>query len=383
MRTVKTLSLLVGTWITLSCNQNSVTREDSNLAGEQEEQQQNQPEQGDNANKGTDEPVMVAGGFLRARCGRYEVFAETKATFGCGIHDNGNKSLEATITSVEIIANGQTTAIEFSPLSSIEPWHVSFTLPDELSSEAVSDVRVVYQVEDHSFAKNSEDKLQGDPLITERLSIEDDIASPQSLGYALQNPTVRWRADFNSDPTKLDINADGTPDWNLSLGTKDIQEYLDDGVFANADRTQLRTQPLPVTPRRVSVSYAFSNSQPLDPAGFGAELWVNIDLNNGRFIHLFTFLQRQQDGTQRLLLYTKNDDSSRVLLHQLDGLPLGMIKVDMLVDREIGMVSLQINGVEQGSFVYQDMATVDTGGVVLDGRNAAIRFAYLLVEVEQ
>jgi prepilin-type N-terminal cleavage/methylation domain-containing protein len=118
-----------------------------------------------------------------------------------------------------------------------------------------------------------------------------------------------WETDFSSDPTALDVNGDGQPDWvNRSSLVRDTSPAHD------------FTQPTTLHARVRS-----------NVAGAMASIAINADWRTGNAAPLYVTLFNAGDGTQTLLVHRRTGPSTFVLVGQRTGLALGFRDVRVLV----------------------------------------------------
>jgi hypothetical protein len=186
-----------------------------------------------------------------------------------------------------------------------------------------------------------------------------------------------WRADFDSDPTALDLTRDGTLDWKLTNGGSFNVSSLVGGIWhANAP---IQTQPLNNFTNVTTVEARCRNTS---VGGNGAVLQIGTDWAGGFHAPLFFRLQLQSDGTQTLTLFGKSNDLTNVSLFQCPKLSNGFVTVRLTVLPASNVVNLQINGEDQGTFTYPFYApSADDRYLTVYNDTSSAEFDYVEVRV--
>ncbi|MEX0652783.1 MAG: prepilin-type N-terminal cleavage/methylation domain-containing protein [Phycisphaeraceae bacterium] len=178
-----------------------------------------------------------------------------------------------------------------------------------------------------------------------------DIAPVSGAVHLPNRPSLlaaHWELDFRHDPTALDTNADGEPDWQVVTGqafaTADLKA---DGVWQA--RQALRTWPDHdfTEPTMVHLRMRHTTAN----AG-GALAMLYADRSSSLAGPVGAFVQRQSDGTQTVTLLTLDADHDPVALATLPGYHGGMLDVRLLVSPAQRSVHLMVEGVDRGSYRY-------------------------------
>ncbi|HYX36765.1 MAG TPA: hypothetical protein VE954_26960 [Oligoflexus sp.] len=329
------------------------------------------------------EPVPIGGGFLRADCGPFTVFSSREELHACGLFEGGKKHQNATITGIDLQSAAGLISVPFIMLGPAEAWHIAFTMPSGLTRASIQGVKVNFKLDGVDYQTSSTSVLSGKADVPTRLETTADFPTPVALSYPLAQMSRSWVASFDNDPSLLDRNGDGQADWLVTRGSITGESFVN-GLFRTAGVVLLKSSPFVVAPRKVSLDFAMAHlTETTDPAAMGAEFWFNVDYGNGSFGQVFCMLKRDGLGGQTLRLYTKTADNPRVLLHQLTGLPLGMVRFALLLDTAPRSALLKVNGTEYGPFTYSTLNIVDTGASALDGRASDVAFSYVLMGLEE
>jgi hypothetical protein len=213
------------------------------------------------------------------------------------------------------------------------------------------------------------------------LRVGADTSARLDAGACLQNaPEVLsavWEAEFDTNPTTLDFNADGTGDWVRHDGQPFNTASLSQGVW-HADCT-LDTRPINSFAELTTAEICFRNTS---VGGNGAVFSINADWSGGTFAPLFAYLQLQGAGTQTLSVYSKRDSSTPVRLMAVTGLPAGFVTLRLLIDPTPNTVNVHVNGAEKGTYTYYTFAQTgsDRFASVLASGSAA-DFDYVRIHV--
>jgi hypothetical protein len=187
-----------------------------------------------------------------------------------------------------------------------------------------------------------------------------------------------WRADFDTDPTTLDLTRDGTVDWKLTNGGAFNVSSLVGGIWqANAP---IQTQPLNNFTNVTTVEARCRNTS---VGGNGAVLQIGTDWTGGFHAPLFFRLQLQSNQTQTLTLFGKSNDTTNVPLFQCPNLSNGFVTIRLTVLPASNVVNLQINGEDQGTFTYPTcpQTTTDDRYLTMYNDTSSAEFDYVEVRV--
>jgi prepilin-type N-terminal cleavage/methylation domain-containing protein len=159
-----------------------------------------------------------------------------------------------------------------------------------------------------------------------------------------------WQADFESDPT-LDHNGDGQDDWVVREGGAFDTGPLVGGVW-QADAT-LDTYPDSNFTSLTTAEVRFRNTT---LGGDGAVFWINADWSGSSCAPIVAALQLQADGTQKLTVYRKPDEATKLALVQASGLSSDFVTLRLLIDPGLDTVNVRVNGGDYGTFAYSTTA---------------------------
>ena len=164
----------------------------------------------------------------------------------------------------------------------------------------------------------------------------------------LNNPealTVVWDANFNADPTLMDLDLDATVDWT-STGSFDPNQ-LNNGRWY-VDGT-LKTNPANSFNELTTVDARLRDKYPNDGAG---GIKIQVDRTDSTFCHIKAEIEKQPDSTQTLVVESHTPALIPVLFVTETGLPDAYVDLRILVDPVLDTLNIQINGQDRGTFQY-------------------------------
>ncbi len=156
-----------------------------------------------------------------------------------------------------------------------------------------------------------------------------------------------WRADFERNPTTIDADRDGTPDWTMAAGATFDPATLINGRWHAVGA--LETRPLNNFHKITIVEAACRNTT---VGGNGAVLRISADRQSGLHAPLIVYVKLQSDGTQTLTLSGRSSDLNTVALCTQPRLSSGLVRFRLTIVPEHNIVNLNVNDVDLGTFVY-------------------------------
>lgn len=155
-----------------------------------------------------------------------------------------------------------------------------------------------------------------------------------------------WTADFNADPTLLDLDADGTPEWDVAGAFDPL--YLSDGVWtANGE---LATNPADDFTRPVTVDLRFRDVTD-DGEGGGIRLRVDRAATLHALVQAEVELDASGEQTLTILTYRGGLTPSEVLV--VPRLSEDFVDLRLLVDPDADTCHVLVNGEDHGTFSYE------------------------------
>lgn len=158
-----------------------------------------------------------------------------------------------------------------------------------------------------------------------------------------------WRADFESDPTSLDGDFNGTHDWTYGLGGAFDANELWHGTWKTTGAAALTTADDSDFATLTTVETSFRD---LDTNNGGVVVWINADWEGSTYAPVIAELSLLDDGTQTLTVKTTEDGSDRILT-RLGDLPPSLTHVRMTIEPTLNVINLVVNHVEVATFDYE------------------------------
>jgi prepilin-type N-terminal cleavage/methylation domain-containing protein len=155
-----------------------------------------------------------------------------------------------------------------------------------------------------------------------------------------------WEADFDTDPTKVDVNGDGAGDFtrrdNASFSIASITGGLWNGS------TILDTRPLCDFAQQTIIDVRLRSTT----IGSAATFTINADWTGNTAATIYASVVLQSDNTQTLTVYSKNDNATAVPLLTAARLPNTLLDLRLLIDPALDTVNIKISGVDKGTYNY-------------------------------
>ena len=160
-----------------------------------------------------------------------------------------------------------------------------------------------------------------------------------------------WALDFTTNPTTLDMNADGVGDWVRHDGQAFNPASLSGGVWSGDNR--LDTRPVCDFTQITTADVSFRNK---NPGANETVFLINADWSGGTYAPLVAKVKMQSDQTQTLTVYHKLNDTTLVALVSVPGLPDAFVNLRLLIDPGYNTVNVRVEGVNRGTFTYNTFA---------------------------
>jgi hypothetical protein len=212
------------------------------------------------------------------------------------------------------------------------------------------------------------------------------LARPEKLA-------ALWRADFDANPTAIDVDGSGEindtlePDW-IATGGATFVSNAGPGQLANG--TWQANGDLATNPANdfaaVTVVEARCKNLQMDTNLSATVLQINADRDSGTLAPLIVRLQRRLDGSQTLSLLGNStvvpltaQAGALVSTSTVDSLPDDYVRFRLTITPAANTVNLQINGIDVGTFPYVPHAAASMERCVRIGGGA--KFDYVDVRV--
>lgn len=206
---------------------------------------------------------------------------------------------------------------------------------------------------------------------------EDRIDTTVRAVNAPEALSAIWETDFDSNPTTLDMNGDGSGDWAPESGSFDPSRVS--GGIWNAN-SNLVTFPDNDFAQLTTVELRFRCTT----VGGGAGFRINADRSGGNYVPLWARLVLAANGTQTLTVFCKPDSGLTTTLLTLPGLPPAFVTLRLLIDPALNSVNVRANDTDCGTFSY--VLAADSGGahaatLIASGTTAEFDYARIRVGV--
>ena len=168
-----------------------------------------------------------------------------------------------------------------------------------------------------------------------------------------------WESNFTSNPTTLDSNGDGQPDW-VSPASATFNAASVSGGTWQANGASLYSNPGDNFSRLTLVDLRFSATSSGSWAGFS----MNAARSGSTCAPVLARITQQSDGSQTLQVWRKLNDSTTDSLLLIPNLPAGATDLHLIIDPTYGSVGIRVNGVQYGSFAYNAYVSSDASTYV-------------------
>lgn len=190
-----------------------------------------------------------------------------------------------------------------------------------------------------------------------------------------------WQTDFTSDPTLLDLNGDGQPDWVERAGMPFPTDELSGGLWTTPSFSAvLDTSPKQDFAGRTTLTGQLRST--VISAAHGAVFWINVDYTSTDFAPLFVSVRQEIGGTQTLTLYGKTVVGLEVALVEVTGLGGGGIELTLEIDASTDQVTLTLGSLLIGTYTYTKLERLgsDDRQATAVAYGSEAQFNYLRVE---
>jgi hypothetical protein len=166
--------------------------------------------------------------------------------------------------------------------------------------------------------------------------------------------TITWEADFSTDPTALDANGDGTPDWIMRDRAPFEVNELQNGVWRAPISRALDTNPPMNYLASIQVTVLMKDLNPPDTPqlyfGYaGALFWINYGYTAEGLIPVFASTVRSDETQQALGLYGKDANAINELGAPYPVPASEFVLFEMFVDAVAGTASYWVDAVSMGT----------------------------------
>ncbi len=215
-----------------------------------------------------------------------------------------------------------------------------------------------------------------------RLTLQagDDDSTQLDTAVAMLNaPEVLsavWEYEGDTDPTTLNMNADGVADWHMRSGGSFDPGAIAAGVLeipgsANFDLDTVPDNPF-TEPTTIEFRYRCT-----EVANSGVYFWINSDYTGGNFMPVVATLDLRIDMTQDLTISVGGNN-----VVAMTDLSTDFVTVRILIDPDLDTVNIKVDGADQGSYAYTPYPpTSDPQRATLNHWNSDGEWDYVRIRV--
>lgn len=160
-----------------------------------------------------------------------------------------------------------------------------------------------------------------------------------------------WRADFDVNPTTIDLTRDGVNDWTMAGGVAFNTGTLVSGFWQSNGSLESRPKN-----NFTNVTTVEARCRNTTVGGNGAELKIEVDRVAGTHAPLIVRVQRQADGSQTLSLFHKSNAATEVKLLERKHLSSDFVRYRLTILPANNLVNLTINDQDEGTYTYATYA---------------------------
>jgi hypothetical protein len=172
---------------------------------------------------------------------------------------------------------------------------------------------------------------------------------PAEGGLPTCVPEISWEADFDRDPTQLDLDQDGVKDWMIRGGGIFPAAELEGGLWRASGGKPLDTNPKNDFARRTLVFVRFQSTDVVRDGALGPLFWINLDGSAPRYAALLAGLKHEAAGGQTLTLFGIEAGQQKSLA-TFSGFPDRLIEIHLDIDPPARSVDLWVEGVYRGRY---------------------------------
>jgi hypothetical protein len=187
---------------------------------------------------------------------------------------------------------------------------------------------------------------------------------------------IVWRAEMDVDPTTLEENGDGLPDFEFNGGAFP-QDGLADGIWAAAPDTYIRTVPDDPLANRVIVALSMRTTAVGER---GALFWANLGQEDDSVTRLWMDVAKTAEGGQVALIGGYSAQDVPEVLLMVEDLGEGFIDVMFDADPDSGEVAVLVAGEDHGTLQLPSYNGSNPQAAAIGALEAAAEIDYVEVE---
>ncbi|MCH8210302.1 MAG: prepilin-type N-terminal cleavage/methylation domain-containing protein [Planctomycetes bacterium] len=162
--------------------------------------------------------------------------------------------------------------------------------------------------------------------------------------------SARWETDFDTDPTAMDVDADGVPDWRTIDGSVFDTTELGGGTWKVGTTTKLRTYPDNDFVELTVANIRFRDT--IADGASGAVFDIYFDRVDTTSARISASIVLEDDGTQTLKAAHYLNATTAETFVRVKGLPREFVDLRLILDPENDTVAVFVNGVYKATHLY-------------------------------
>ena len=187
-------------------------------------------------------------------------------------------------------------------------------------------------------------------VVLGNISVETEFTSLSRMARVVNAPfavTTLWDADFSSDPSALDLNADTVADWGALDGSFNTAQ-LSSGVWSVGERLFANPDTDVVSPTIVELQWRAT-----DVGQVGGIFLLTVDQGPSQHAVVALQIDRVSADKQRVRVYEVEESGAGIELGRIETARLGFLETRLLVVPDSDLLRLTVDGVSAGTFRYQ------------------------------
>ncbi len=189
------------------------------------------------------------------------------------------------------------------------------------------------------------------------LQIGDDVTSRVDTATVMLNTpevlSAYWELDFDTDPTALDMNGDGTEDWSDEYQEPFDPATLEGGIWYAPKRLWgnmplLSTAPDEDFAELTTVDLRFRATS---PNGRGTQFYIYVDRHDGLYAALYLTLLKPNDSSQELWVSDVLANGNNRVLKKYD-VPVDFVNLRAVIDPGVDTIAVFVDGAHKETFTY-------------------------------
>lgn len=162
--------------------------------------------------------------------------------------------------------------------------------------------------------------------------------------------SAQWETDFDTDPTAMDVDADGVPDWRTVDGSVFDTTELVGGTWQVGTSTELRTYPDNDFIELTVANIRFRDTTADGASGAVFDIYFDRDKKTSARISASIVLE--DDGTQTLKMAHYLNAATAETFIRVKGLTPEFVDLRLILDPDNDTVAVFVNNVYKATHLY-------------------------------